>query len=94
MHFRRLHGTKGYFWTAFLNGFILVIASLLKLQSCLIYGLSELEGGRVQVQVIDVWLGLDFGGGKSHCLYGTNLNVSNNATVSVSYVAKILSQIL
>ena len=23
---------------------------------------------RVQVPVIDVWLGLDFGGGKSHCL--------------------------
>ena len=30
---------------------------------------------RVQVQVIDVWLGLDFGGGKSHYLYGANLNL-------------------
>ena len=60
MHFRRLHGTKGYFWTAFLNGFILVIASLLKLQSCLIYGLSELEGGP--------------GPGPSHrCLVGARL---------------------
>ena len=42
---------------------------------------------RVQVQVTDVWLGLDFGGGKSPYLYGANLNlccIPNNATVFMS----------